>query len=157
MSAPLAWSHASADESVRDHEMLFDDLIDGLGHDDNHTAEHGWSSEAHGNVWHATSPLGSTSSRDGSHMSNARLRRGQNMPASLGWSHASADESVRDQEMLFDDLIDGLVHDENHIHTAEHGWSSGTNTDFRRDDSSSPVQKWFVGRKKQSRFLNLEF
>ena len=79
------------------------------------------------------------------------------MSAPLAWSHASADESVRDHEMLFDDLIDGLVHDENHIHTAEHGWSSGTNTDFRRDDSSSPVQKWFVGRKKQSRFLNLEF
>ena len=148
MSAPRAWSHGSAEE-------MFDDAIERLSHKRYNATDHGWSSEAHGNVWHATSPLGSTSSRDASHMSNARLRRGQNMSAPLAWSHASADESVRDQEMLFDDLIDGLVHDENH--TAEHGWSSGTNTDFRRDNSSSPVQKWFVGRKKQSRFLNLEF
>ena len=154
-TVPAAWSHASAEASVRDQESLFDDLIDGLGH---RASAHEWSPEGSGNVWNTTSPLGSTASRDAS----VRANRLQHRTAPTTWSHASAETSVRDQELLFDDLMDGLDHDRNRA--SAHEWSPEGSEHLHDDDIST--RKWFGGTHDRSKSLfvksnargaNLEF
>ena len=134
-AARSAWSHASAEDNAREQEQLFDDLIGELDHDGDLASERKWSPEGNPKHRNHTSPLGSTASRDISYTSDVRRRRAPSQRLSGdAWSYASAEDNVRDQEQLFDDLIGELDHGR-HL-ASERKWSPEANDHRNEHDTS---------------------